>query len=400
MTGIKVANANCQEPTLAIVGAGILGRLLAWRLSEAGFKVTLFNEENLYRRSSCSWAAAGMLAPYCELARSEVELFEPGLFSLVAWEKITRLLKIPACFEKKGSLVVADAAMAGDAEHFLLTIQQKIAGHKTEVFEVSELFAKEWREFRERCDLNSANLANVNINTSQDCGINSRYRWQLLFDYEGHVHAQPLMQTLATYLGDKVEVVIGKVDQIQPPKLSFNMDSGSQIEEREFDWVFDCRGIGAESDIDRLRAVRGEALHIRCPDVKLERPIRVLHPRYPLYIVPRGDGEFFIGATEIESNDQRRVTARSAMELLSTLYALNSAFAEAEIISFYRGLRPAFDDNLPAVNWQDGLVKANGLYRHGYLLAPFVVEQIYSRLCHEIEDKVPYKKESFLWKSF
>ena len=65
-----------------------------------------------------------------------------------------------------------------------------------------------------------------------------------------------------------------------------------------------------------------------------------------------------------------RVTARSVLELLSAAYALHPAFGEAEIIETGADLRPAFPDNLPRIRREGRMIHVNGLYRHGFLLAP------------------------------
>ena len=109
---------------------------------------------------------------------------------------------------------------------------------------------------------------------------------------------------------------------------------------------------------------------LRQPELNFTRPVRVLHPRIPLYVVPRGNGLFMVGATMIESDDSQRVTARSVLELLSAAYALHPAFGEAEMVELGTGVRPAFLDNLPRIRWRDGVLHVNGLYRHGFLLAP------------------------------
>ena len=113
-------------------------------------------------------------------------------------------------------------------------------------------------------------------------------------------------------------------------------------------------------------------LVLRCPDITLNRPIRLLHPRFPIYIVPRGDGVFMLGATQIESADRGRVTARSVMELLNAAYALHPTFGEAEIVEIGVDARPAFADNLPRIRRRGQTVFVNGLFRHGFLLAPAV----------------------------
>ena len=124
-----------------------------------------------------------------------------------------------------------------------------------------------------------------------------------------------------------------------------------------------------------LRGVRGEMVVIRSREVALSRPVRLLHPRIPLYIVPRGEGVFMIGATSIENETTGGVSVRSAVELLNAAYTLHPAFGEAEILELGADLRPAFSDNLPAVRRGPRGLLVNGLYRHGFLLAPAMARQ-------------------------
>jgi glycine oxidase len=136
------------------------------------------------------------------------------------------------------------------------------------------------------------------------------------------------------------------------------------------DWTLDCRGLAARDALPNLRGVKGEMLVLETHEIALSRPVRLLHPRWPIYVVPRGGGRFMLGATMIESERAGHVTARSAMELLNAAYALHPAFAEAEIIEFGSDLRPAFPDNLPRIRKDGRRLYINGLFRHGFLLAP------------------------------
>ena len=105
--------------------------------------------------------------------------------------------------------------------------------------------------------------------------------------------------------------------------------------------IVDCRGLGARDDLKTLRGVRGERILIEAKDVRLTRPIRLLHPRVPFYIVPWPGAQFMIGATLIESADGGPATLRSAMELLSCAYALLPELGEARIVEIAAGVRPA-----------------------------------------------------------
>ena len=122
------------------------------------------------------------------------------------------------------------------------------------------------------------------------------------------------------------------------------------------------------------RGVRGERIVVKSREVNLARPVRLLHPRFPLYVVPWGNGVYMIGATVIESEEAGPITLRSALDLLSAAYALDPAFAEAEIVLQGAGARPAFPDNRPRIMVGRRYIYVNGLYRHGFLLSPVLAE--------------------------
>jgi glycine oxidase len=124
--------------------------------------------------------------------------------------------------------------------------------------------------------------------------------------------------------------------------------------------------------------VRGERALIRTHEVSLQRPVQLLHPRLPLYVVPWDDGVYMVGATVIESEDGGPVSVRSALELLGGAYAVHPAFAEAEILDLGAGVRPAFPDNVPRAIVREGgrRIYVNGAYRHGFLLAPVLARSV------------------------
>ena len=186
----------------------------------------------------------------------------------------------------------------------------------------------------------------------------SAFRSGLFFTAEAHLDPRRALQDLYRHLQAKGVTFHRK---LAPARL---------------DNAIDCRGLHARDVLHDLRGVKGEMLVIRCKDVTLTRPVRLLHPRMPLYIVPRGDGVYMLGATMIETEDSNRITARSMLELLSAAYALNPAFGEAEVLEIGVDLRPAFPDNLPRIRQLGGTIYANGLYRHGYLLAPALARSV------------------------
>jgi glycine oxidase len=101
-----------------------------------------------------------------------------------------------------------------------------------------------------------------------------------------------------------------------------------------------------------------------------------MHPRYPLYIVPRAGNRFLIGASAIESNDLSPISVRTMLELLSAAYAVHTGFLEARITGTYVQCRPGLPDNLPTLTHAEGISRVNGLFRHGFLIAPAIASGI------------------------
>jgi glycine oxidase len=140
-----------------------------------------------------------------------------------------------------------------------------------------------------------------------------------------------------------------------------------------FDWVFDVRGVGARPQLP-VRGVRGEIFWLQAPGVGLRRPVRLLHARYRVYLVPRAPDVVVVGASEIESEDRSPVSLRTTVELLAAAHSIVPALSEARIVHSETNLRPSLPDNLPSIEVEPGRVRINGLFRHGWLIAPGLVE--------------------------
>jgi glycine oxidase len=268
---------------------------------------------------SCSWMAGGMLAPWCERATTEPEVAAWGAPSIAWWAE-----RFPETV-RKGSLVVAQPRDLPDLTRF---------AQRTERFD--------W--------LDADRIGEL------EPDLGGRFRRALFFPDEAHLDPRRALAALAKGLQDRGVAI------------RFGVELAPQ--DARADIVVDCRGLAARDALPDLRGVRGEMVVVRAPDVSLQRPVRMLHPRIPLYIVPRGSGLFMIGATMIESERRGPVSVRSAIELLNAAYALHPAFGEAEIVELGADLRPAFPDNLPDVRRSGHVLHANGLFRHGFLLAP------------------------------
>ena len=316
-----------------IIGSGISGLTCALVLQQAGCAVTLTTASNGPDQSCCSWWAGGMLAPFCEQESAEPLIGKLGAESMAFWQGLSKTTELE--YHANGTLVVAPARDNALMRSFeKLTTQSQRVDH-TQLMELE-----------------------------QDLG-----HFQSGLFYQDEAHIEPRLA---------VNVLWQELKRLGVTLNTEQFLSNQELQEsaNRFDWQVDCRGLTANDVLTDLRGVKGEMLHIHSTEVHLRRPIRLLHPRYPLYIVPRPGNQFMVGATMIEANSSKKPTVRSTLELLSAAYAVHPAFAEAEIIEIGVDARPAFDDNLPKIRRYGNHVYVNGFYRHGYLGAPAVARRV------------------------
>jgi glycine oxidase len=319
---------------VTVVGAGIAGLTTALALSERGAEVTVIEQSASLGASACSRYAGGMLAPWCEADSAEPLVTRLGEEALDWWPR-----HYPETVQR-GSLVLAPARDAPDLERFARRTTQ----HRR---------------------LDAEGIAAL------EPDLEGRFAAGLFFPREAHLDPRRALAALAVTLTHRGVVLrFGESADVSAPGR---------------DLIADCRGCAGADRLPDLRGVKGEMLILRCPAVSLSRPVRLLHPRFPLYVVPRGDGVFMLGATMVESGERHRVTARSVVELLSAAYALHPAFAEAEILEMGADARPAFPDNLPRIRDLGHGVAVNGLFRHGFLLSPALARRAAEFILHGIE---------------
>jgi glycine oxidase len=309
------------ESPVSVIGAGIAGAWQALLFAQAGHEVTLHERSDASMLDSTSHWAGGMLAPYCEAEVSEPVIVRLGLRSLDLWRE--HFPQTPF----NGSLVVAHPRDRADFDRFA----KLTSGHQR---------------------LDAAGMAEI------EPVLEGRFRDALFYPDEGHVEPRRVLPQLHARLAE----------------AGGNIRFNSDINPKDCDGiVIDCRGLAARDTQPELRGVKGEMIIVETGEIEFSRPVRLIHPRWPLYIIPRAEHQFMIGATSIEAEDTG-VSVRSALELLSAAYAVHPAFAEARIVEFGSGLRPAFPDNLPRIAVDDEKISVNGLYRHGFLLAPALAE--------------------------
>ncbi|UZH01058.1 FAD-dependent oxidoreductase (plasmid) [Pantoea anthophila] len=303
----------------SVLGSGVAGLCVATLLAERGEAVEIIAQPDC--RAASHWAG-GMLAPWCEAESAPPEVIEWGQHAAGWWAK-----RVDGVVQQ-GTLVVAPPRDSRELTRFASMTQQH-----------------QW-------------VAPGDVEPA----LENRFARGLFFAREAHLDPRRALQQLQ--------------DTLKEAGVPFHSGQpGGKI--------IDCRGIHAADQQPALRAVRGEMVILHTPDICLSRPVRLLHPRFPCYLVPRANGHFMLGATMVESHDSSPISAKAMMELLSAAYSLHPALAEARIVESGTGLRPAYRQNLPEVRYENGRFSLNGLYRHGFLLAPIMAENLMRRLTQE-----------------
>jgi glycine oxidase len=313
---------------IAIRGAGVTGLWQALTLARRGHSIIVVEQSAEPFTDACSSWAGAMLAPRCEEESAEPVIRELGMRGLQLWQANYPDLT------SAGSLVVAPARDRSLLDRFERMTE---GGSRLDAAQLEEL----------------------------EPDLIPRFDTALFYSDEAHLNPGAALDFLLTEVRSA-----GAIVQL-----------GTSETPDGADFIVDCRGLGAQGMLPTLRGVRGERIVVRAPEIAFERPIRMLHPRFPLYLVPWGEDEtgantFMIGATSIEREDAGPVTLRSALELLSAAYVLDPAFGEAEILDLGAGVRPAFPDNRPRIITSSGYIFVNGLYRHGFLLSPVMAEMV------------------------
>ena len=340
---------------VGIAGAGLLGRLLACELVARGVQVDIFDPAvSPTARGAAGWTAAGMLSPVAELESADNTVFALGVRSLALWPILLARLDQPVTLRQRGSLLLAHRGDDGAARRIVDLLHRKAVA-----------------------DYAPEPLTAAALNTLEPSLHGVFHAW--LLRHEGQIDTVQAMAAMADSATRR-----GVRWHWQSPVSSLSagcLQTAAQM--HHFDHVFDVRGTGSGDQINgRVRGVRGEIFWLHAPGVSLHRPLRLLHPRHRVYLVPREGELIVVGASEIESEDRSPVSLRSTVELLAAAHSVLPELAEARLVHNETNLRPALADNLPRIEHHDGLTRINGLFRHGWLIAPALVEDALNALAY------------------
>ncbi|MEV0384493.1 FAD-dependent oxidoreductase [Nonomuraea sp. NPDC050643] len=364
-----------------IVGGGVVGLSIAWRMAREGRPVTVVDPAPA---SGASHAAAGMLAPVSEVTYTEGPLLRLGVASLRRWPSFAAELAADAGFEAVGgepatrgldlrSDGTLDVAFGADD----LAALDELAAYMDKLgLRVERLTGRECR----RLEPMLAPSVRGGLLAPGDAWVDPRRVTAALLTALERLGV-PLVRARATELLRDGGTVVGV--RLAPPDKSGGPGSapvasggGARAEEPAelaAERVVLAAGAWSAGLAEvPVRPVKGQIMRLRSPQPLLGRCVRGTVHGSPVYLVPRGDGELVVGATQEEMGFDTRVTAGGLYELLRDARELVPGVTELEVADVVAGLRPGTPDNLPVIgpSGTPGLTLATGHHRGGVLLAP------------------------------
>lgn len=344
-----------HEVEVAVVGAGLIGLGVAWRLAQRGHRVVVFERDEAGR--GASWAAAGMLAPAAEIGFEEADLYRLMQESRRRWPlfaaELERASGQAVGYDSAGTLVVAPDRDAVEALRRLFRFQQ------------AQGVPVEWltgSEAAEREPLLSPRLPAA-VWAPEDHQVDNRAVVDAL--------AAVVRATATLRTHTPVQAV---VPHAEAPSVL--LDGGVRVTARAVvlaagAWVREVEGLAPRPAV---RPVKGQALSLRMvPPLVLRHVVR--GPR--AYLVPKPDGRLVVGGTVEEQGLDARVTAGGVYRLLEGAVELVPAVEELAFEAAWAGFRPAARDGAPLLGRvAPGVFLAAGHYRHGVLLTPLTADEV------------------------
>lgn len=344
---------------LAIIGSGVIGRVLAVSLAKIypELQIGIYDKSFSYK-NSCSYCAGGMLSPLSELITCEKHAYEIGHDSFELWSNINSFinkhLNTTSRFVKETSTYV----IAHNQDRYELDLAIRNINLRVNKLPKS-LSQKAHADFKV-CDKQNI------FSKEQEICLSNCINDNVIKLNEAFIEVPEFFKLTDQFFRE--------YKNIRTLKLSKEGFYANEFD-TSYQQIFDCTGF-PNNQLNNLYGSRGEALVVKAEGIKLNSVIRLLHPRHSIYLIPRGNGIFYIGATSIESQDYSEISVQGILELLSSLMIIDKRFAEARVIKTLTNVRPVSSDDMPILKSFGKTTYLNGLSRHGYLFAPALANKI------------------------
>jgi glycine oxidase len=359
-SNITASLVSALRPKVVIIGGGVIGLSIAWRLAEAGCRVAVYDRGEAAH--GASWAAAGMLAAAVEAEPGEERLLALTLESQRLWPSFSRELEAAAGisveYRGEGTLVVAlnrdDAAALRHSFEF-----QKRLGLELEWLTAA---GARCREPHLKPGIAGA------VWSPNDHQVENRRLGRALIAACHNAGVR-----LYEHCPVRAAVVVG--GRVLGVETARGRDTADVAILAAGAWSREIGGIPAAS-LPPVRPIKGQMLALQMePSAPLLRHVVWLPSGY---LVPRLDGRLLIGATVEERGFDAAITAGGLLALIEGAWRAVPAIEELPIAETWVGFRPGSRDDAPILGPADidGLVVATGHHRNGILLTPVTAQAI------------------------
>ncbi|MBL6939111.1 MAG: glycine oxidase ThiO [Alphaproteobacteria bacterium] len=336
---------------VVIVGAGVAGLSIGWRLRQAGAKVTVL--ERAQPAQAATWAAAGMIAAAGEMGAAQTPMAEFGHRSASLWPGFASEIEAASGqqigYRQSGALFVARTAadLAGFKNWTGVEHLDRATARAREPLLATDIAGALWAPDEAQVDTRAlgAALATAFVRAG---GILSVNEAAIRFEVRDN-RSIALYTPFRRYEADAFIVAAGA-------------------------WSGSFGGV-PEGALPTIRPVKGELIAIQ-PKSPKALPRQVVWGNN-VYLVPRGD-RLIIGATMTEAGFDTSVSTEAANWLSSRAIGLVPSLTTWEVVERWAGLRPAAPDGVPVLGRTkvEGLFVASGQFRNGILFAPAVATAV------------------------
>jgi len=344
---------------MVVIGGGVIGLSVAWRLARAGKSVSVYERNRA--GAGTSRVAAGMLAPVAETGFDDRAFTAFGQKSLLRYPSFLAELEADSgtrvAFDARGTLVVA------------IHRDDVAALRRTCDYRLSIGLPVEWLTGSQAREIEPV--------------LTPRVSAAMWIPGDGHVDTRALVDALAeacrrrgVALHEETPVtgVVIEDDRVKGVRTRDGVVQSGVAVVAAGAWSAHLDGI-PEDALPPVRPVKGQILRLMAtPDFALAHAVRA--PR--AYLVPRADGTVVVGATQEEAGFDMRPTAGGVREILDGAWEAVPSIHDLPLLAVDVGLRPGARDHRPVIGPTrvHGLVMATGHFRHGILLAPATADVV------------------------
>ncbi len=367
-------NSVNSQFDVAIIGGGVIGCAIAWRLGQADLRVVVIERGDVGREAS--WAAGGMLAPFAEASQTDA-FFELAVASRALYADLARELRevtgIDIEYRTEGTLYLAFTN------------------------EDEEELEQRW-QWQRAAGLKVEKLSAEGISKLEPI-LNPKLRWALRFPDDHQVNNRLLLTALEG-AARKAGVEFWTSTEATALEISNSQISGVETSKRNIATKTVIVAAGAWSTLLKttdnktvvdfsVEPVRGQMIALEMPKTTLQHVVYSNRG----YVIPRLSGTVIAGSTTEKVGYDKRNTADGMAAIIDLASEIAPDLSKQAIVEIWAGLRPHTSDDWPIFGMDPhigGLVYATGHYRNGILLTPITAKAISELVVHG-ESKVNIK---------